>query len=185
MHILQILAYYIHICARLISIATCSEFVVSGTCFISSFTRILQLHRLWSTIRKQLTYWSYPQRFLLTCVMSCTSFLSPNAFCIGFQHCLVWRSVTGFSPSYLTDLCRPVSDLASRRALRSSARGELLVPRARSAFKQRRAFSVIGPSTWNELPLTLRLLPQNNMSSFCKLLKTFLFDRCWTESASE
>src|SRR6218665_3193615 len=45
---------------------------------------------------------------------------------------LVWRSVTGCAPSYLTDLCRPVSDLASRRALRSSARGELLVPRARS-----------------------------------------------------
>src|SRR6218665_900548 len=99
---------------------------------------------------------------------------------------LVWRSVTGCAPSYLTDLCRPVSDLASRRALRSSARGELLVPRARSALiKQRGAFSVIGPSTWNELPLTLRLLPQNNISSFCKLLKTFLFDRSWTESASE
>src|SRR6218665_3785092 len=51
---------------------------------------------------------------------------------------LVWRSVTGCAPSYLTDLCRLVSDLASRRALRSSARGELLVPRARSALKQRR-----------------------------------------------
>src|SRR6218665_2569348 len=78
-----------------------------------------------------------------------------------------------------------VQYLASRRALRSSARGELLVPLARSALKQRRAFSVIGPSTWNELPLTLRLLPQNNMSSFCKLLKTFLFDCSWTENASE
>src|SRR6218665_3043944 len=96
---------------------------------------------------------------------------------------LVWRSVTGCAPSYLTDLCRPVSDLASGRALRSSARGELLVLRARSA--QRRSFSVIDPSTWNELPLTLRLLPQNNMSSFCKLLKTFLFDHSWPESASE
>jgi len=38
--------------------------------------------------------------------------------------------------------------------------------------------------TWNELPLTLRLLPRNNMSSFCKLLKTFLFGRSWTESAA-
>src|SRR6218665_1271358 len=98
---------------------------------------------------------------------------------------LVWRSVTGCAPSYLTDLCRPVSDLVSRRALRSSARGELLVSRAHSALKQRRAFSVIGPSIWNELPLTLRLLPQNNMSSFCKLLKIFLFDHSETESASE
>src|SRR6218665_1507931 len=86
---------------------------------------------------------------------------------------------------YVTDLCRPVSDLASRRALRSSARGEILVPRTRSALKQRRAFSVTGPSNWNQLPLTLRLLPQNNVSSFCKLLETFLLGRSWTESASE
>src|SRR6218665_2296494 len=98
---------------------------------------------------------------------------------------VVWPSITGCAPAYWTDLCRPASDLASRQALRSLARGELLVPRASSALKQRRGFSVIGPSTWNELPLTLRLPPQNNLSSFCKLLKTFLFDRSWTESASE
>src|SRR6218665_2017237 len=98
---------------------------------------------------------------------------------------LVWRSITGCAPSYLTDLCRPVSDLASPRALRSSARGDLLFPRARSAHRQRRSFSVIGPSMWNYLPIKLRLLPQNNVSSFCKLLKTFLFDRSWSESASE
>jgi len=81
----------------------------------------------------------------------------------------------------MTDLCRPVSDLASRRALRSSACGELLVPWARSALKQRQAFSVIGPSIWNELTLKLRLLPRNNVSSFCKLLMTFLLGRSWTE----
>src|SRR6218665_1974721 len=111
-------------------------------------------------------------RFLLTCVMSCTGFLSPDAFLYRIS-ALIWRSVTGCAPSYLTDLYWPVSDLASRRALRSSARGELLVPRAHSALKKRRAFSVIGPSTWKELPLTLCLLPQNNMSSFCKLLRHF------------
>ena len=54
---------------------------------------------------------------------------------------LVWRSVTGCAPSYLTDLCRPVfSDLASHRALCSSARGELLVSWSRSALKQRRTY---------------------------------------------
>src|SRR5688572_7326439 len=31
---------------------------------------------------------------------------------------LVWRCLTGSAPSYLSGLCRPVSDLASRRALR-------------------------------------------------------------------
>src|SRR6218665_3007171 len=41
---------------------------------------------------------------------------------------LGWRYVTGCAPSYLTDLLRPVSDLASRRALCSSCLLELLVP---------------------------------------------------------
>jgi len=54
-----------------------------------------------------------------------------------------------------------ISDLASRRALRSSACGQLLVPQARCALKLRRTFSVIGPSTWNELHSMLRLLPLN------------------------
>ena len=35
------------------------------------------------------------------------------------------------------------------------------------------------------LPLTLRLLPRNNMSSFYKLLKILLFGCSWTESTSE
>jgi len=42
-------------------------------------------------------------------------------------------------PIILTDLCRSVSDLASRQALHSSARGELLVSRTRSALKKRPA----------------------------------------------
>ena len=94
---------------------------------------------------------------------------------------LVWHSATGCAPSYLTDLCRPVSDLASRRALRSSACGELLVPQARSAIKQRQAFSVSGPSTWNELHSTLRLLPLNEWmivylakSSWSFILETYI-----------
>src|SRR6218665_1941438 len=46
--------------------------------------------------------------------------------------------------SYLRDLCWPVSVLAARRVLRSAAgRGELLVPRARLAIMQLRAFWVL------------------------------------------
>jgi len=101
----------------------------------------------------------------------------PVSKCISYRIAvLVWRSLTGCAPSYLSDLCRPVvSDLASCRALHSSARGELLVPRAHSALKQHRSFSVISSTTWNELPLTLRLLPRNTVSSFFKLLTSFLF----------
>src|SRR5688572_16436689 len=52
---------------------------------------------------------------------------------------LVSRCILGCAPSYLSDLCRPVSDAVARRALRSATTGQLLV-----AMK-RRAFSVVGP----------------------------------------
>src|SRR6218665_3985756 len=52
--------------------------------------------------------------------------------------------------------------LAARRMLRSSARGELLVPRAHLATVQRRAFSVVGPSAWNDLRVELHSLQQLN-----------------------
>ena len=80
------------------------------------------------------------------------------------------------------------SDMHSSTAILPivSAHGELLIPRAISALKQRWAFSVIGRhSTWNELPLTLHLLPRSNVSSFYKLLKSFLFGHRWTKSTSE
>src|SRR6218665_1416574 len=56
---------------------------------------------------------------------------------------------------------------------------QLLVPRAKTAIRQRRAFSVVGPSTWNGLPLEIRLLPKSNESAFCTLLKTDLYHRGW------
>src|SRR6218665_3718864 len=56
------------------------------------------------------------------------------------------------APSYLRDLCSPVSVLAAHRVLHSAARSDLLVPLARLAIIQRRAFSVVGLSAWNDLP---------------------------------
>ena len=58
------------------------------------------------------------------------------------------------APSSMADLYRPVSDLAIRRALRSSATWERLVPRVRSSLRQRRVFSIIRPSIWNGFPLS-------------------------------
>ena len=59
---------------------------------------------------------------------------------------LVSRCVLGCAPSYLRDLCRPVSDVAACRALHSASRGELLVSLARLAVRQLRPFLVVGPS---------------------------------------
>src|SRR6218665_1424327 len=86
---------------------------------------------------------------------------------------LVSRCVLCCAPSYLRDLCCPVSVLATRRVFRSAARGELLVPRARLAIMQRRAFSVVGPSAWNDLLVELRSLLITSPSKFYMSLKSF------------
>src|SRR6218665_1249515 len=82
-------------------------------------------------------------------------------------------------------LCCPVSILAARRVLRSAARGELLVSRAHLANVQRKAFSVVGPSAWNDLPVELRSLLMARPSKFYICLKSFFFGRDWAGSASD
>jgi len=64
-------------------------------------------------------------------------------------------------------------------------RGDYLIPRSYTAIKQNRAFSVAGPTIWNDLPFELRSLPRDFSSSFYSLLKTFLFAQAWAGSASE
>src|SRR6218665_2542531 len=49
---------------------------------------------------------------------------------------LVWRCLLGSAPGYLCELCRLVSGLPGRRALRSSVTGQLLVPRAKTAARR-------------------------------------------------
>src|SRR6218665_3008611 len=114
-------------------------------------------------------------------------------YCIGCLYlsgysiaALQWSHVVSLAaPSYLRDLCCPVSVLAARRALRSAARGEFLVPRARLAIMQRRAFSVVGPTEWNHLPFELRSLLMAHPSKFYISLKSFFFVCDWARSASE
>ena len=98
---------------------------------------------------------------------------------------LVWRSLLGLAPAYLRDLCCPTLGAPGRRSLRSTERGVLMVPFARTATKQNRAFSVVGPSLWNGLPLTLRLHPRIHSESFYTCLKTVLFSRTGVGSAPE
>ena len=98
---------------------------------------------------------------------------------------LVWRCLLGAAPAYLQELCRSTLGVQGRCALRSSTQGELLVPRARTAFRQHRAFSVVGPMVWNGLPLALRLMPRVYSDAFYCSLKTVLFSRGWVGSAPE
>jgi len=60
------------------------------------------------------------------------------------------------APQYLTELVRPLSDVVSRRRLRSASTAEVLVPATRRATIGDRAFAVAGPRAWNSLPADLR-----------------------------
>ena len=72
----------------------------------------------------------------------------------------------------MKELCVPVTTVATRSALRSAVRGDLLVPCTRRQLGNR-AFSIAGPTSWNSLPLDIRTAPTS--STFKNLLKTHLF----------
>ena len=48
---------------------------------------------------------------------------------------------------------RKPTSAVSLHPLRSLDRLDLFVPRARTAMAQHRAFAIVGPSSWNDLPL--------------------------------
>lgn len=86
---------------------------------------------------------------------------------------IVWKCLHGAAPCYLADLCVPVAALHGRRHLRSAGSGVLVVPRTRTSLGQR-SFAFNGPTTWNSLPVSLRL-PDVSLPVFKRGLKTHLF----------
>ena len=92
---------------------------------------------------------------------------------ITFKLCLlVYKAINGLAPSYLHDLCMPITTVSTRAAVRSAARGDLVVPRTRRRLGNR-AFCVAGPKAWNSLPTDIRTA--SSLTDFKSLLKTHLF----------
>jgi len=87
-----------------------------------------------------------------------------------YRH-LVYQSVTGKAPTYITDMLQPVSDLDRLTQLRSALKGDLVVPRTRLKLGER-AFRVAALRLWNELPPDIR--KSSTLATFKKHLKTFL-----------
>ena len=87
---------------------------------------------------------------------------------------IVFKCLRGDAPDYLKDLLQ--IDTNRRAGLRSASEGtKLLVPRTKRKTFAARAFSVMGPTWWNELPLHVKDSP--NVDCFKRNLKTFLFDK--------
>ena len=95
----------------------------------------------------------------------------PVQYRINFKILLfVFKSIHGLAPSYLADLLRIHTPA---RALRSADQLVLDIPPSRLKSRGDRAFAVIGPKLWNELPLHIRLAP--SLSVFKTSLKTHLY----------
>jgi len=63
-----------------------------------------------------------------------------------FKLCLmVYKALSGFAPSYITELCVPVASIGSHSSLRSAAHGTLFVPRTRLELGKR-AFVIAAPA---------------------------------------
>ena len=88
---------------------------------------------------------------------------------------MTYRSIHGTSLSYLQSCFTRVSDITSRRRLRSSISHRLEVPPVRLSIVGKRSFPISGSSVWNDLPLHVASAP--SLAVFRQRLKTFLFSR--------
>jgi len=96
---------------------------------------------------------------------------------ISFKLCLlVYKAINGLAPSYLNEMCTPVSTVPKLSAFRSAACGDSVVPRTRLQLGNC-TFCVAGPVAWNSLPLDIRSAP--TLSTFTNMLKTHLFFRSY------
>jgi len=88
---------------------------------------------------------------------------------------MVRRCLENKAPKYLDNYCTSVADAASRHR-RSANLHHLIVPQYQRSRLGRWAFSVVGPTVWNLLPVELRE-PALSNGVFRRTLKTILFAR--------
>ena len=90
---------------------------------------------------------------------------------------IIYRSLT--SPSYLADEFTRVSEIVSRRNLRSASTANLVVPRFQRKTLGGRAFPVAAAHAWNSLPS--HVTSSSSLASF-KCLETELFLRSYVQA---
>lgn len=88
---------------------------------------------------------------------------------------LVYKSLHGLAPTYLSDL---LIGYKTGRTLRSSTQNLLKVPRTKLSQKGDRAFGVVAPKLWNSLPPHVR--DADSVHVFKVQLKTHLFEMAYS-----
>ena len=92
---------------------------------------------------------------------------------------LVYRCLHGLAPGYLTDEFTGVSEIVSRRNLRSASTASLVVPRFQRKTLGGRAFPVAAAQAWNS---PSHFTSSLSLASFKRSLKTELFLRSYAEA---
>jgi len=90
---------------------------------------------------------------------------------------LTYKALNGLAPPYLSSAFTHVTDVPSRRRLRSASTNQLLVPSYRRSTMGRRAFPIAGARVWNDLPSDVTSAP--SLAVFGRRLKTELSPRCY------
>ncbi len=85
---------------------------------------------------------------------------------------LVFKALNNLAPIYLTELLQTHKSV---RPLRSRFLGTLSMPRSRLKHRGDRAFVIVGPTLWNNLPVAIRTT--TSLSIFKVMLKSHLLDR--------
>ena len=89
------------------------------------------------------------------------------------QATIVYRSLNSTAPRYLAADLRRLSDMPSRRRLRSSLTDQLDVRQSQCSTVGDPAFAVASARLWNSLPYDI--IASDTLSHFRRGLKTFLF----------
>ncbi|XP_027140117.1 uncharacterized protein LOC109140565 [Larimichthys crocea] len=85
-----------------------------------------------------------------------------------------YKTISGSAPVYLSVLLKAH---VPTRALRSTHTNRLVVPSPLAKRGHSKLFSVVVPKWWNDLPTATRTA--TSLSTFKKLVKTFLFQDCF------
>src|SRR6218665_2293406 len=95
----------------------------------------------------------------------------------GWQLWSAWRCLLGLAPAYLVELCGPTLSYRSFRSIRLTEQRLLRVSFAHrpTYIRQKRVFSMIGPSTWNSLLSTLCSLTRTLSHAILSQLALVLF----------
>jgi len=105
---------------------------------------------------------------------------SQKGFRSGWRAVLVFHCMHGSAPGYLASDLQRVSDLNTRRRLRSSSASALVAARTLRATIGDRAFLAAAASVWNSLPESVQASP--SLPVFRSRLKTVLFARSYSRS---